>query len=252
MRDSLPPIRRSPDPRELRAFERRTGIEPEDLDLVARVPLFAGLDRTDLAAVLGEAAVRRFARRDILFLQDEPATRFYVVLEGWVRLYRETVDGNESVIAVFTRGESFAEAAILRDGVYPVNAEVVDDARLLVIPSGPFLRQLHANHELCLNMMASMAVHLRRMVQQIEQLKLRSSVERLADFLVRLSPPDTGCIVVDLPCDKSLIAARLGMQPETLSRSLAKLRRLGVDTRGQQVVINDLSALRRLSEGAAS
>jgi CRP/FNR family transcriptional regulator, dissimilatory nitrate respiration regulator len=252
MRDRLPTTRYSPDPHELRAFERRTGIAPEDLDLVAHTPLFAGLDRSSLVAVLAEAAVRRFGRHDLLFLQDEPATRFYVVLDGWVRLYRETADGNESVIAVFSRGETFAEAAILRNGVYPVNAEVVDDARLLVIPSGPFLRQLHAHHELCLNMMASMAVHLRRLVQQIEQVKLRSSVERLADFLVRLSPPDMGSAVVDLPCDKSLIASRLGMQPETLSRSLAKLRRLGVDTRGSQIVINDLSALRRLSERTAS
>ena len=66
-----------------------------------------------------------------------------------------------------------------------------------------------------------MARHLHRLVLQVEQLTSRSSVERVADFLLHLCPPGAGRAEVELPLDKSLIAARLGMQPETFSRSLA-------------------------------
>jgi CRP-like cAMP-binding protein len=223
-------------------------VDSGDLDLIARLPLFAGLDQERLRVLLEQALIRRFERDAILFLQDEPATRFYIVLEGWVRLYRETADGQESTIGVFARGESFAEAAIFQSRAYPVNGVVIDDARLLVIPAEPFVRQLRADPELCLNMMASMSLHLRRLVQQIEQLTVRSSTERLADFLLKLAVAGDSP-TIELPWDKAQVAARLGMQPETLSRALAKLRRLGVESQGSRITIGNFDVLRRYTMG---
>lgn len=222
------------------------GLTAAEFALVARLPIFTGLDETRLRMLLDRALVRSFERNAVLFLQDEPATRFYVILDGWVRLYRQTAEGQESTIAVYTRSESFAEAAILQSGAFPVNAVVVDNARLLVIQAEPFLRHLQADPRLCLNMMASMLIHLRHLVQQVEQLTVRSSTERLGDFLLRLAPTsDERASVVRLPWDKALVAARLGMQPETLSRALAKLRPLGVETKGSRITINDLEKLHR-------
>ena len=222
------------------------GLSAAEVVLVARLPIFTGLDEARIRRLLDQAVVRSFARNTVLFLQDEPATRFYVILDGWVRLYRQTIEGQESTIAVYTRGDSFAEAAILQSGVFPVTAVVVDDAKLLFIEAEPFLRHLRADPKLCLNMMASMSIHLRRLVQQVEQLTVRSSTERLGDFLLRLAPAGAAReTVIRLPWDKALIAARLGMQPETLSRALARLRPLGIETRGSRVTIHDLAALRR-------
>jgi CRP-like cAMP-binding protein len=94
-------------------------------------------------------------------------------------------------------------------------------------------------------MMASMAVHMRRLVGQVEQLTVRSSSERVAEFLLKLAGEGAESAIVHLPYDKGLVAARLGMQPETLSRALAKLRRLGVESKGRRVAIQDFEALRR-------
>ena len=222
------------------------GLSAAEFALVARLPIFAGLDEARMRRLLDHSAVRPFRRNAVLFLQEESATCFYVILDGWVLLYRQTLDGQESTIAVYTRGDSFAEAAILQSGVFQVNAVVVDDARLLVIEAEPFLRHLQADPKLCLNMMASMSIHLRRLVQQVEQLTLRSSTERLGDFLLKLAQPgDARVAVVRLPWDKAMIAARLGMQPETLSRALARLRPIGIETKGSRVTIRDLGRLRR-------
>ena len=95
-------------------------------------------------------------------------------------------------------------------------------------------------------------VNLLWIVQQIEQLTVRSSAQRLADFLLRLIPPETERANLQLPWDKALVAARLGMQPETLSRSLAKLRSLGVETKGAQVTIRNMPTLRQFSSGDRS
>jgi CRP/FNR family transcriptional regulator, dissimilatory nitrate respiration regulator len=118
-----------------------------------------------------------------------------------------------------------------------------------MIRGQPFLRQLHANPALALNMLASMSVHLRRLVRQVEQLTVRSSTERLADFLLRLAPTGGTSAIIELPWDKALVATRLGMRPETLSRSLAKLRDLGVEAQGARITIREVQALRQYLAG---
>ena len=224
---------------------RRVGLEHRDIPAVVGVPLFAGLEMGSLADLLAGATVRRFSPNALLFAEGEPAGQFYVVLDGWVRLYRQTPDGRESLIALFARGESFAEAVMFLGGKFPVSGAAVDESRLLVIPAEPFLRALRSDNELCFRMMASMAVHLRRLVAQVEQLTVRSSTERLAQFLLELARNGAESAIAHLPYDKGLLAARLGMQPETLSRALAKLRPLGVETKGSRVTIRDIDALRR-------
>lgn len=230
-------------------FQRRTGITARDQGTLSRVPLFSGLAPDGLRALLADSWVQSFARNALLFVQEDPASRFYVILDGWVKLFRTTEDGGESVIAVFGRGESFAEAAIFDEGIYPVSGGVVEDSRLLVVPATHFLQQLAEHGDLALPMMAAMSRHLHRMVNQVEQLTLKSSTERVAGFLVRLCPDDADGATVRLPLDKALIAGRLGMQPETLSRSLAKLRKLGVESRGAEISIPNISALRQVSKG---
>ncbi len=199
--------------------------------------------------LLADAWIQCFARNAVLFLQDDPASRFYVVIDGWVKLFRTSEEGEESIIAVFGGGESFAEAAIFDSGIYPVSAAVVDDSRLLVVPAKSFLGELSQHGEYAFNIMASMSRHLHRLIYQVEQLTLRSSTERVAEFLLKLCPRTEGAANVRLPLDKALIAGRLGMQPETLSRSLAKLRRFGVESKGAEVTIPDIAALRHVSCG---
>ncbi len=221
-------------------------IEPEKVALLERLPIFSGLSEELLRFLLADATVHTFPRNRVVFLQGDPADNFFIVFEGWVKLFRESMEGQESVIAVFGRGESFAEAAMFESHVYPVSASMVEDGELLAIPASSFVRRIEENSALALNMMAAMSRHQRHLVSQIERLSTRSSVERLAEFLVRLSPPSDTAAKVRLPLDKTLIAARLGMKPETLSRGLAKLRELGVETSGNTVVIPDLAALRAL------
>jgi CRP-like cAMP-binding protein len=230
-------------------FERRTGITPADYDMLLRLPLFAGLQRPLVESLVADAWVQRVPRNRILFLEGEPATRFFAIFDGWVKLFRQTEEGQESVIAVMTRAETFAEAAMFDQGDFPVSAMTVDDSRLLVVPADSFMRRIGQHPDYLFNILASMSRHLRRLVSQVEHLTVRSTTERLAIFLLHLCQENRGPALVRLPLDKALIAGRLGMQPETLSRSLAKLRGIGVETNGSELQIRDVAALRALAAG---
>ncbi len=220
------------------------GLDAKEFDRVKHIVLFHGVDESVISELLVDAHTAAYTPGTSLFVQSEAADRFFVILEGWVKLYRSTPGGHESVVNVIAPGESFAEAAIFDSGTYPVSATIVTDARLLVIPALRFLRVLRENPDVCFSILAALSRRLRYLVHQIEQISASSASVRLASFLLRLSPAGEGAITVHLPLDKTLIAGRLGMQPETLSRALSKLRAVGVVSRGSEVQIADKRALR--------
>ena len=230
-------------------FLRRTGLRHDDLGMLRRVPFLEGLTFEDIMSLLADATAREHPRSMVLFTREEPADRFFIVLDGWVKLSRETLDGHESVIGLFSRGESFAEAAMFENETFPVDCIVIETARLLSIPAGSFKRRLEDRPELTFKLMGAMSKHLRRLVQQIEQLTARTSTQRLAGFLASLARQMDQPIRLHLPVDKVLIAGRLGMQPETFSRALNRLRSHGVSVDGHDVAIDDLGRLRRVAEG---
>ncbi len=227
-------------------------MKRQDLEILRRVPLFAGLDETQLDELLRDATVRDYHKGQLLFQQGDTADSFYVVLGGWVKIFRLTPDGEQAVMALFTLGETFAEAAMFMGGPFPASAEVTEDARLLRIQSGPFRKRLHAKPEIAVAMLASVSRRMHYLIGQIEQLQLRSGTQRVAHFLLKQCPAREGPAEIVLPYDKALIASRLGMKPESFSRALARLRDLGVRTARSRVSISDTAALARYCEDGTS
>ncbi|MDP6785583.1 MAG: Crp/Fnr family transcriptional regulator [Alphaproteobacteria bacterium] len=221
-----------------------TTISADDFKIVGRAPLFAGLPKDALETLLRSSRVVEIPRGKVLFVRGEPAERFYLVLNGWVKVYRDNPNGEQAVIAIIKPGETIAEAAIFMARDYPASAEAVNESRLLEIPGRPFVANLRSDSDLALGMLTAMSMRLRRMVKHIEQLQANSTPQRLGNFLLSLSDDGSDTQVVRLPYDKTLVAARLGMKPESLSRALAKLKTIGVVTKGNKVELTDIERLR--------
>lgn len=219
-------------------------ISEDELVLVRSTALFGGLPDDLLAAVLKAGSVREAGAGEILFMQGDIVSASYIVLEGWVKLYRLNKFGDEAVVAVFTRGQSFAEAAVFSMESYPVAAEAVTSVRLLRVPSDLLLRKVKENSEFAFAMLASTSMHLQGLVRQIEQLKTNTATQRVARFLASLCPVKQGSCTIGLPYDKALIAGRLGMKPESLSRAFARLRHVGVRVEQSAAAIADVERLR--------
>jgi len=218
-------------------------MDQYDWRLVKSTPLFGAVPDEAVARLVGNRGPRAFEKGVMLFNQGEPADAFYVILDGWVKISRISSDGDETIVGVFTRGETFAEAAMFLGGLYPVNAEIISPCRLLRIDSVAFRRLLDGEPDLSLAMLASCSKHLKYLVEQLEQLKLLSAPRRIAEFLVTLCACSEGECMVTLPYEKSLLANRLGMKPESLSRAMLKLKPLGVEVKRDHVAIRDCQAL---------
>lgn len=223
-------------------------ITEADLAVVRQAPVFAGLPPPAFEAALTGASMSAVKRGELLFVQGDPVTSFFVVLEGWVKIYRLTPSGSEAVVAVFTRGQSFAEAAAFVGGRFPASGEAVTDGRILRLSSANLLRLIRQNPDIGLAMLATTSMHLHMLVQQIEQLKAHTGAQRVAEFLSSLCPAEIGSCQISLPYDKALIAGRLGMQPESLSRAFARLKSIGVSIEQNQAHVADVAKLRAYAE----
>lgn len=216
---------------------------PADLAIAAQIPVFALLKPHALAMLLEGASVFDFRPGHSLFRQGEPAHAFFIVVDGWIKLYRVTAAGDEAVLNVLTKGESFAEAVTFTSGRYPATACAVTSARIMLIPADHVMNCIREMPDVAIAMIASTSQHLHRMVLQIEQLMAQSATQRVAEFLASLTPCTRGPCTITLPYDKSLIAGRLGLKPESLSRVFAKLRSIGVDVRSSSVAVRDMAQL---------
>jgi CRP-like cAMP-binding protein len=185
--------------------------------------LFSNLTEDLAERLLNSAVTRDFDRGAMIFLQGEPAASVHIVLDGWVKLFRISPNGAEAVVGVFTKGRSFAEAAAFRGDVYPVAAEAVTDCSVMQIRASLIMEMMKSRPELCTAILASTFQHLHSLIGQVERLKAHTGAQRVAEFLLELCPINEGACAVKLPYDKVLIAGRLGMKPESLSRAFAQV-----------------------------
>ncbi|WBU62774.1 Crp/Fnr family transcriptional regulator [Paracoccus aerodenitrificans] len=197
--------------------------------------------------LLEGATKKHFASGENIFLQGEHAHSVFLITEGWIKLFRVSPGGAEAVVSILSRNRSFGEAVALRDQPYPVSAEAIADTTLIQIDSKRLRRQITSDPELAVSLLSASYVHLQELVGQVEQLKARSGVQRLAEFLVDLADRDDKSCRVSLPYNKTLIAGHLGIQPESLSRAFARLREHGVHIEGSHAVIADIGKLRGLA-----
>ena len=225
-------------------------LSSEDWEIVMRAPLFKAMGPTIARTMIADRAPRPYARGEQLFEQGDPADGFFCILEGWAKLYRLREDGEEVVVAIFSAGETLAEVAMFLGGRYPASCEAVSAARVLKIDAANLRRAVLAEPQLAFDMLAAASMRLGVLVDEIEQLKAKSAPQRIADFFVKEAGCASGSVRIALPYEKLLIAARLGMKPESFSRALNRLARLGVTVERESVTIADLAKLAAFAEGA--
>lgn len=208
-----------------------------------------GLTDDQARKVLGNAVPNTYGKNRMLFTQDEPAKYVFLILDGWVKVYRETVDGDDAVMRVDSVGETIGISALYGDRTYIASAEAESDVRLLPVSTKSLALWAQEIPQLSVNLMTGMSRAMRELANDLEKMKCRSASLRLIDFLLQHCSVEHGPAVISLPYGKSLIARQLGMRPESFSRVLAQLVSRGVKVTRERVQISDVGTLHSLANG---
>ena len=212
--------------------------------------LFSSLDSEQFEAVANLARVVSVGKDRKLFVQNQAAHHFFVLAGGQIKLTRIGFDDSEKVIDVIQPGQSFAEAVILsEDEVYPVNAQAIVNSRIIAIEANHYLELLRRSPDLCLSVMARMGQRMHWLINEIDRLVLHNATFRLVSYLLdQVGPENDEQSEFRLKTPKSVIASRLSIVPETLSRTLKKLTLKGLldYQRDGTIILRNVPELRRL------
>jgi len=222
-------------------------ITSTQLEAVQQAPLFRSLDAKQLKQLQPHLSARCLEEGEPLFREGQIAESFYLLLKGQIKLYRVSAAGNEKVIEIIRPGQSFAEALLfLESPAYPLTAQALSEVELVVINSRGFHQLLTASTDTCLRVMGSLSIRLHHLLNEIDALTLQNATLRLVNYLLYLVPEGAkGAAEITLPAAKNIIASRLSIQPETLSRILASLCSQGlIRVEGLNIQVHDTEALR--------
>lgn len=249
MRDAVtapPEAKPEPEPESqvARPSEVKSGAGDAHFERLSLLPLFAGIRPELLKDIMKFSRVHHYDKGAMIFMQGEQALRFYIVLSGWVKLYKGNVDGQESILQIVKSGDAMLETAIFSNALLPVNAQAIENTQLLSIPASIMREKLQGDQVLAMNMMSCIADRSQAMMTQFEQLTLKSVTQRVGRFLLNeMLDHRERALNFKLPYDKSLIAGYLGMKPETFSRALQTLKERGIDIDRNEIHLPDVFAL---------
>lgn len=215
-------------------------------DNIRSLPLFADMEDRHFDSLVRASYVQNFPPQIDLITEGEPADFLHVVLMGSVELYAGW-NGHETSMATVRPISTFILAATIRSAPYLMSARTLEKSRIVLIPSQDVRKIFSFDAGFARAIVDELAQCYRSVVKGTKDLKLRSSLERLANYLLREQRRAEGAPAFDLPFDKKRLASLLGMTPENLSRAFKNLKGYGVIVDGARVTISDPAEIERFA-----
>ena len=213
--------------------------------LLRRIPLFSELSEEDIQLVTRYTRERQVARGEVLFQRGDLPHGFYFVVSGQVKLAFSSSQGTEKVVEIIGAMQSFGEAVMFMNHPYPVFAEALSETVLVHVGQAVVSELIDQDSTFARKLLAGMAIRLHGLIQDVETYSLRSSTQRVIGYLLQVADNDAPCEIA-LPTSKQVIASRLNLTPETLSRIFHDLSDAGLITvQGKRVRLHDPVRLSR-------
>ena len=218
-------------------------------DELHQVPLFAALNDQQLASILKSSKAISLAANKTLFEKGTPATHFYLLKSGQVKLYCLSADGDEKVIEIINPSQTFAEAIMfMPKHIFPVCAETIKNSELYSFDMKQFRELLENSKETCFRLLGTMGRQLHGKINDIDNLTLHNATYRLVVYLLEQLPEGAMALSsIHLGATKSIIASRLSIKPETFSRILLRMSKQGlIEVHANDITLIDVNGLRDL------
>jgi CRP/FNR family transcriptional activator FtrB len=224
-------------------------VREDDCKTVRALGLFCEMSDDSFAGLLTGSFLQRFPARMQLVSEGDPADFLYVAVQGRIELFA-SANNRDSTINIVEPIATFILAAAVRDAVYLMSARTLEPCRVLMIPSANVRDAFDKDPSFARAMAIELATRYREIVKALKNQKLRTGVERLANYLLTQHAAGGANGTLNLRMEKTTLASLLGMTPENLSRAFATLRAYGVEVESSRVKLTKLKDLTNLAKPA--
>ncbi|MBS4098773.1 MAG: Crp/Fnr family transcriptional regulator [Sulfuricella sp.] len=211
--------------------------------------LYEHLDEPSFEYVTAHAKVIQLATGERLFAEGESSQYFYLIHRGIMKLFKSSPDGTERIVELVNAKQLFGEDAMFV-GEHAVYADALEPTQLIAFECAAFTTLMHQNAELCFRMLTEMSRRSKKLIDEIGKLTLQGAIQRVAEYLIEVGKYSdfSSTIRVNLP--KYIIASRIGVSPETLSRIITKFRHKGmIDCNKDSIMLKNLPHLQQVANG---
>jgi CRP/FNR family transcriptional activator FtrB len=222
-------------------------MRPDEWSIIRALPLFNEMSEEHFGALMNAAFLQKFPARVNLIAEGELPDFLHIVVEGPVELYANH-DGHETTLDIIGPVTTFILAAVIRDAPYLKSARTLSPAQILMVPAATVREVFDRDAAFARAIVDELAQRYRGIVKALKNEKLRTSAQRLANWILSADVKQGRRRQVDLQYDKRIIASNLGMSPENLSRNLALLADHGIRSSARDIFIEDRSALERFAK----
>ncbi len=221
-------------------------LSQKSIESLRTATLFEVLNDDQLEVILQNSRQITLTEGAYLFQQGDAMEDIFLCVSGYLKLFRLTDKGTEKVIDIVGPGVSFAESVMFMQGrCYPVHSVALKQAVVVAIRASSYLEIMRSSVDLCFNLMADMSRRTHWLLNEVDRLTLHNATFRLVTYLLQTHQPKSRLIRLDLP--KHIIASRLSIKPETLSRILKRLSDQGyIAMQEDHIEILELSALEEI------
>ena len=214
---------------------------------VRQLHLFADMSDEHFDVLMRGSYVQNFPPQIELITEGDPSDFFHVILSGSVEL-TSGWNGRETTLATVHPVSTFILAATIKDAHYLMSARTLEKSRIALIPSQDVRSVFDVDTNFARAIVTELAQCYRSVVKLQKNLKLRTSLERLANYLLRQQWVFDGSEELELQLEKRKLASFLGMTPENLSRAFKGLQPYGVVVNGNRIKITDKEELLKFAK----
>lgn len=212
-------------------------LRSHELVQLKSLPLFSEMQAESLENLLDAALLQQFPAGIVLIHEGQPADFLHVLVDGLVEIFTEQT-GGEWGISLISPVSTFILAAVVGDQPYLNSARTLADSRVLLIPAQRVRAIFDQDVAFARIVARELALAYRSSVKKLKGYMARSSVERLANWILTEAQRDSSQPNIVVPFDRGTLASHIGTTRENLSRSLALLTEHGVRIRGREIVID--------------
>ena len=211
------------------------------LEAVSRCAFFKDLQPDEFQAVVNEGRPFYCAQGEYFFHQGEPATHFYILGQGEVKLAQVNPDGQQTIVNYFGPGDGLGIIVVLTHMAYPVAAEAVEDCIALQFDH-EITRQLMLKYpQLAINGVDLIAGQFAMLQSRLQQISTQQVEQRVARTLLQLTRQfgkkvNEG-VLIDMPLSRQDLAEMTGTNLYQTSRLLSKWEQAGYVQTGRKRVI---------------
>ena len=178
----------------------------------------------------------------------------FIINKGQTKAFRNTQEGREQILHLFSEGDFFGERNLLRDQVSNYSVEALEETHVCLIHKHDFQMLVRNHPDIALKVMEELCRRLDRLENTVETMGTRTVEARvssvLLEFADKYGKPHPEGIMIELPLTREGIANYIGLTRETVSRKMSLLQDEGViEMNGnKKVLLLNRSALEHLAE----